>query len=64
MLLLDRESGLPPINSSRCGPHGYWFLVAAALSNCTKPSDKYVVAVYKCWHNDKVGLHKSLGQAS
>ena len=41
-----RKKGLPPLNSSRYGPHGYWFLVAVALSNCIKPSDNYVLAVY------------------
>ena len=47
-LLSLREKELPPPNFSQRGPNGYWFLGAAALSNSIKPSDNYVLAVYRC----------------
>ena len=45
------------------GPNGYWFLIAAALSNRGKPSDNYVLAVYICWNYKKDDVCKSFGKS-
>ena len=37
-----RDGVWPPPNHSRTPPGGFWFLVAAALSYCKNPSEKYV----------------------
>ena len=58
-----KEKGLPLSNPSRCGPNGYWFLVAAALSNRGKPSDNYVLAVYRCWNYKKDDVCQSFGKS-
>ncbi|KAL5515811.1 hypothetical protein EMCRGX_G001032 [Ephydatia muelleri] len=56
LIPIIRKNGHPPPNASRRGPNGYWFLVAAALSNTTKPCDNYVLAVYRCWNYHKGGI--------
>ena len=58
-----KEKDLPPPKSSRRGPYGYWFLVAAALSNRDKPSDNYILAVYRCWNYQKDDVCKSFGKS-
>ena len=56
-----REGVWPPPNHSRIPPGGFWFLVAAALSNCKNPSEKYVYSVYMCWYRNKLKIDKALG---
>ena len=58
-VLIDR--GQPPLEASRKAPCGYWFLVAVSLSGCSRPSDKYVLAVYKYWRSNRGNLHTLLG---
>ena len=58
-VLIDR--GQPPLDASRKAPCGYWFLVAASLSGCSRPSDKYVLAVYNYWRSNRGDLHTLLG---
>ena len=58
-----KEKGLPPPNPSLRGSNGYWFLVAAALSNRGKPSDNYVLAIYRCWNYIKDDVCKSFGNS-
>ena len=55
-VLIDR--GQPPLDASRKAPCGYWFLVAASLSGCSRPSDK---SVYKYWRSNRGNLHTLLG---
>ena len=62
LIPIIRKNGHPPPNASRRGPNGYWFLVAAALSNTTRPCDNYVLAVYRCWNYHKGGI-QSLGKS-
>ncbi|KAL5515806.1 hypothetical protein EMCRGX_G001026 [Ephydatia muelleri] len=59
-VLIDR--GQPPLEASRKAPCGYWFLVAVSLSGCSRPSDKYVLAVYKYWRSNRGNLHTLLGE--
>ena len=58
-VLIDR--GQPPLDASRKAPYVYWFLVAVSLSGCSRPSDKYVLAVYKYWRSTRGNLHTLLG---
>ena len=59
VVLIDR--GQPPLEASRKAPCGYWFFVAVSLSGCSRPSDKYVLAVYKYWRSNRGNLHTLLG---
>ncbi|KAL5510136.1 hypothetical protein EMCRGX_G005627 [Ephydatia muelleri] len=59
-VLIDR--GQPPLEVSRKAPCGYWFLVAVSLSGCSRPSDKYVLAVYKYWRSNRGNLLTLLGE--
>ena len=56
-----RDGVWPPPNHSRTPPGGFWFLVAAALSYCKNPSEKYAYSVYMCWYRNKVKIDKALG---
>ena len=56
-----RERGQPPHDASLKAPCGYWFLVAVSLSGCSRPSDKYVLIVYKYWRDHRGSLLTSLG---
>ena len=56
-----KERGQPPLDASRKAPCRYWFLVAVSLSGCSRPSDKYVLTVYKYWRSNRGNLHTLLG---
>ena len=56
-----KERGQPPLNASGKAPCGYWFLVAVSLPGCSRPSDKYVLTVYKYWRSNRGNLRTLLG---
>ena len=59
-VLIDRVQ--PPLDASRKVPRGVLdFSSCISLCGCSRPSDKYVLAVYKYWRSNRGNLHTFLG---